>query len=196
MNRVSTQHVGFVGLALVTMPLALVMSIPASGTTPPTGDIVARVDPNLNANHPTTEWDTASLFDERQCQPGYLAAGLMTDDGTVIPANDFFSCVMIHFDPTSSFGVHDDLSGRVTMDDPVYGIVTSAEGLDGWDGVCRRPDVAYPTADATRGLEGLDAAVLDGNALDILLFETQMTDSIRVITECSGPSAPGGGLGG
>lgn len=173
-------------LSLTTLAFAGIVSM--SG-------LDGRIDPDLAPG--TEEDDTPAIFYESDCMPTSSAGALQMDEGS-LPANRFFQCVLIHFDPDDSYGIGETTkagepptgritaNGHVTFDTTVYGVVSTSEGLDDWDEICAHPSVDYPEDDEfpARGLEHNDTVGVSNNTVTFDIGAGGGTDTIRVLVEC------------
>lgn len=138
-------------------------------------------------------------FDESQCVT--LGSGLAVDitpggDSGTIPAGTKVSSQFLHFDPTGASAL--TLSGSVTTDGPVLGVITSPGNLAASDSL-GAAGTMYPTGDGARGLEppgpfpadGDSAAISGADSVTVALKDRFHFDQVRVISECPPPPPPG-----
>jgi len=134
-------------------------------------------------------------FDEHQCVT--LASSLAVDitpggGAGTIPAGTGVSSQFLDFDPTG--GPLVTLSGSVTTDTAVLGVITSSANLSASDSL-GAPGTTYPTVNAPRGLEGPgpnpadgDSAAITGtNTVSVALKDQFHFDQVRVISSCPPP---------
>ena len=152
------------------------------------------VEGTLRSDH------TITAFDERQCVT--LATSLAVDvtpgggSGT-IPAGTSVSSQFLHLDPTTASAV--TLSGSVTTDEAVLGVITSQANLDASDATLGAPGTAYATGNTARGLEGPgplpangDSLAISGaNTVTVTFKERFHLDQVRIISECPPPGNEG-----
>ena len=119
--------------------------------------------------------------------PGSLTPG-------VIPANTAVNSYFIHLDPPGT-GPTVSLSGSITLDEKIIGVIVSPSNLDASDGELGFSMTSYPVG----RLRGLESASPDFITVDIdlatvsvrVLTNTQV-DQARIITEASVPLTVGG----
>jgi hypothetical protein len=161
---------------------------------------VQQVAPPASVTANVLQSDTRILaFDERQCVT--LATSLAVDitpggGAGTIPAGTSVSSQFLHFDPTGASVV--TLSGSVTTDTPVLGVITSQANLDASDSL-GAPGTTYPTGDAARDLEpagpfpadGDSAAISGVDTVTVTLKDRFHFDQVRIISECPSPGDEG-----
>ena len=162
---------------------------------------VEQVAPPANVAANVLESDTRiRAFDERQCVTltSDLAVDIVPGGGSgTIPAGTSVSSQFLHFDPTNASIV--TLSGSITTDQAVLGVITSQANLDASDSVLGAPGTTYPTGDPARDLEGPgpfpsdgDSAAISGtNEVTVTLKDRFHFDQVRVVTACPPPPPPG-----
>jgi hypothetical protein len=188
--------VRFLGVLAV---LAAVGASTAVAAITSTSGAVVKIPPPASVVDGALESDTEiRAFDEQQCVT--LASDLQLDvtpggGPGVVPAGTSVSSQFLHFDPTGGSLV--TLSGSITTDAPVLGVITSAANLNASDSL-GAPGTTYPS-NAQRGLEppgpapadGDSAAISASNTVTVSLKDQFHFDQIRVISECPPPPPPG-----
>ena len=102
-------------------------------------------------------------------------------DGGIIQAGATVHSYFIHFDPDGDEG--GPLSGSVTFDTDVLGLIVLASALDASDPELGADDTEYPTGDVGRRME-LDCCGDDPDNLDVVgLSADRRTVNLTVITE-------------
>jgi hypothetical protein len=194
--------------------LALAATSAFAGITGTTGDVL-KVAPPASVEPGATEDDTEILvFQERGAttlgadlglnitQPGYYFFRLPTlptfTPGTLSAGTEISGSYFLHFDPLTT-GI--SLTGSVSFDCPVVGVIVLTAQLDASDGL-GAGGTSYPTGTAQyRGVEWEEWVDLsaDRQTLSVRLDEFSgdpagggiSPDQIRVITLCDIPGGEG-----
>jgi hypothetical protein len=191
------------GLRLMSFPVVVavfaVSAASALAAITSTSGAVVKHTPPANVGENALSSDTQIVaFDEQQCVtlPSNLAVDITPGGGAgVIPAGTKVSSQFLDFDPTG--GPLVTLSGSVTTDASVLGVITSSGNLSASDSL-GAPGTAYPTGNTIRGLEGPGPAPADGdtasisssNTVTVALKDRFHFDQVRVISACSPPPPP------
>ena len=118
-------------------------------------------------------------------EPGDLTPGL-------IAAKTVVDVYFLHFDPVTGLVI---LSGSITFDQDIVGVIVLSDSLDATDRSLGFPGTAYPTGLTTRGLEfgGVNSDFItlseDLRTISIDRQATTGMDQIRIITAIPAPVA-------
>jgi hypothetical protein len=161
-----------------------------------TGGAVVKIAPPASVVDGALESDTEiRAFDEQQCVT--LTSPLQLDFSAVggsglIPAGTSVSSHLVHFDPTGVQTI--TLSGSITTDATIIGVMTTQAGLDASDSL-GAPGTTYDTGENDRGLDAFQGDSVTVSA-DLLTATVTLTDrfhfdQVRVITRCAPPPPTG-----
>ena len=114
---------------------------------------------------------------------GTTVTGSNNDSPGPIPSGTLVNSLFLHFDPSRLASV----SGAVTLDQEILGVILSASNLDASDNLLGGLETVYPTGLASRGvvLEASDDSITlsaDRRTLTYNLAAQNSTDQLRIIT--------------
>lgn len=136
---------------------------------------------------------TIYVYDEKQCiEPQSVVGTVPLDTGDWQP-NKRFSCHIV-FHPVYHDPLPNELS--ITLSDRIIGFVSDSDSLDDTDGLCDTGSLMYP-GDGDEPGRGLNTSawITMPNPFGANIYTDPLVDSesVRIITECSGFGGGGGG---
>ncbi|RMF86878.1 MAG: hypothetical protein D6739_02515, partial [Nitrospirae bacterium] len=183
-------------------PLALLLAaVPAPALTvsgavtlaPPPGDVTLGAYESDTAIYLFPERTGVTLASDLAADvtaPGSVGTSADLTPGTIAAATAVDS-YLLHFDPVGSTNVV-RLTGSVTFDRPILGVLVADNTLAGSDGPLGHPGTLYPTTLALRGLEfpGQDYLTLsaDMRTLELDWTASDVLDQVRVVTAVPEPT--------
>ncbi len=120
-----------------------------------------------------------------------LTTPLATSEGTTIPAGTRVDVVLLHFDPSSTFG--GSAWGSMDFSRPVLGTLRTTAMLNATDASLGRPGVAYPTTVSPRGLEtGADFVTISRTSVQLsaMVNSSGVMDEMRILVAAGPPDRP------
>ena len=155
-----------------------------------TGQVVKIAAPASVTNQTPGSNTTLLLFDE--VQNFVLGAALTTSSG-VIAAGTRISSHMLFLNRADAALISLTLSGTVTFDGAILGLITTTAGLNATDAILGATGTTYDTF-RNRGLEASDITTFAGNTLTASLRASQPGDWMRVVTIAAIPVPAAGFL--
>lgn len=161
--------------------------------------VIAEPPASIANNHWESNTEIRCFF-ERQTMLGsslgldHVTTGLVNGSSLLAPgsvaAGTTVQSYLVHADSVAAFS--DLLSGYITFDTPILGVLVNTQSLVGSDGLLGRPGITYGDSSA-RGLElqpagDFFAISADRTRLDFTLkFET-VYDELRIVTAVPEPA--------
>lgn len=163
---------------LLAVPVALAAISTVTGACVDAGSAA-----DLDLTQGSIESDTElQIFAEQQAV--VLGAVLDIDVGSIdpIPAGTPVNSYIVHFDPVGEPTAGINLSGSVTLDRPVVGLIYTDATLGPSDSVVGNAAAYEPAIEANhREIEGADTATIVGNTVSMNLSSSWAIDEVRII---------------
>jgi hypothetical protein len=177
-------------LALALGAVPVVLWLASASAHAPTISGAAAIGPAPASLEPgATEHDARiHVFVEREGVT--LDTALRLDQGPTleVPLGTKVSSVFVHFDPSAPGTA---LSGALTFDEEVLGVLRNGVSLDATDGALGRATVTYPKGGARGTDEGADEVQVEGPSTVRFSFreDGDGVDQLRIVTRAE----PAGG---